>query len=568
MPFASWQSLWGWWWWWEILALVICIGATVGLVQWLLPIQPNSVISILTTVSKTAMLVPAASCLSQLKWHHFSRRPQRLTDLQLFDSASRGPWGSVLFLFQLPRLSTAFLSVGFAVLTIVALGIDPSAQQILAFPVHEAEITTNPVVMGRADAYTSGSYNDPNVKLFTFQYAVLDALRGSTIESYYTCPNKATRCTWGDLTTLGVCSSWNKAQVSSDSCEMISAQTPAQTPEMDNATYANCKYTLSNQDSGNAELASAIYPTNLNLTFRVPSLDVNSGNKVFESDFIAGPYKSETEFGEFFALKAPANLTSFQSQEDFKAPDAEAFYASFWWCSQTLQGITAGSQGVNVENTSWQRLIQSGNRTGAAGVPFIYITQPSGLNYTIEAASYELITSYISQLLRVEAFDQFSDLSDETYNPVLAVGRLLYETHLANMTENLSSTLTNVIRSTSFNENANATNINGKAFFNEGYIQVRWIWLLVPLLETALITLLLGLSIFITVKEPLIKDNVLAYLSTTVENRTRSGSELLMTPWTTEHTLNNQAEDIIVKLEPDKQGQLRFFKQNTRVTNK
>lgn len=169
IPFAGWQSLW-WWWWWEILALVICIGATVGLIvllksidgiplrQWLLFIQPNSTISILTTASKTAMLVPAASCLSQLKWRHFSRRPQRLTDLQLFDSASRGPWGSVLFLFQLPRSFTAFLGVGLAVLTVVALGIDPSAQQILAFPIQETEITTKPIVMGRADAYTSRSY--------------------------------------------------------------------------------------------------------------------------------------------------------------------------------------------------------------------------------------------------------------------------------------------------------------------------------------------------------------------------------------------------------------------------
>lgn len=337
--------------------------------------------------------------------------------------------------------------------------------------------------------------------------------------------------------------------------------------DLDNTTYASCKYTLSNEDSGNAEMARGLYPTNINLTFRVPSLDVNSGNKVFESHFIPGPDAARTELGEFFALKAPENITSFQSQEDFEAPDAEAFYASFWWCSQTLQGITAGSQGVNVKNTSWQRLIQTNGHIGAPEFFYTYITEPSGLNYTIEGWSYESLPPYISDILGAQAFDQFYDSSTElggSHSKVLAVGALLYETHLENITESLAGTLTNIIRSTSFDENANATNIDGKAFFNEVYIQVRWVWLLVPLLETALITLLLALSIFTTLKEPLIKDNVLAYLSTTVEGHTGSESELLMTPWTTERALNDQAEDMIVKLEPDEQGQLRFFRQDTR----
>jgi hypothetical protein len=167
---VNWRSL---WWWWEICALIIASGATVGLVvflkvidnkprrEWFASIQPNSVLSILTTVQKAALMVPVASSISQLKWHHFTsgRRAQRLEDLQLFDSASRGPWGSLLFLLQVPTHTRAIVAASFALLTILALGIGPSAQQLLYFPIQETEITNEAITMGTANAYISTSTN-------------------------------------------------------------------------------------------------------------------------------------------------------------------------------------------------------------------------------------------------------------------------------------------------------------------------------------------------------------------------------------------------------------------------
>ncbi|KAI0007463.1 hypothetical protein F4779DRAFT_591789 [Xylariaceae sp. FL0662B] len=102
-----------WWWWWEILAMILSIACMCILVvlltkinnlplqSWWLPIEPNSLVAVLTTVAKTSMMVPAASCISQLKWRHFMVQPRRLVDLQLFDGASRGPWGSGLLLWSL-----------------------------------------------------------------------------------------------------------------------------------------------------------------------------------------------------------------------------------------------------------------------------------------------------------------------------------------------------------------------------------------------------------------------------------------------------------------------------------
>jgi hypothetical protein len=154
-----------WWWWWEIasaalstlsMCLIVALLFKVDkltLSEWRLPIQPNSLIAILTTIGKTAMLVPAASCLSQLKWRHFHLRPQPLHHLQVFDDGSRGPWGSLMLLFNIR--SRSLLAWGFAVITLMALWVDPMAQQILEFKPRETVMIGPPAEIGSATIYDS-----------------------------------------------------------------------------------------------------------------------------------------------------------------------------------------------------------------------------------------------------------------------------------------------------------------------------------------------------------------------------------------------------------------------------
>jgi hypothetical protein len=132
-----------WWWWWDIGAAVLSAVSMILIIallikvqntplqDWTLPIQPNSLIAVLTTISKTTMMVPIASCLGQLKWHYFSRQAHHLDHLQLFDDATRGPWGAFTILRRIN--SQATLASFLALTTIIALGVEPSAQQILGF---------------------------------------------------------------------------------------------------------------------------------------------------------------------------------------------------------------------------------------------------------------------------------------------------------------------------------------------------------------------------------------------------------------------------------------------------
>ena len=154
-----------WWWWWEIggavlsmisMLLIIIILAKVSdkpLENWRLPIQPNSLIAACTTVGKTAMMVPITSCLSQLKWEHFHWRPHTLDRLQVFDEASLGPWGSFVMLYSV-RFQ-ALLASAFALITLVSLGIDTSAQQILGFPQKSVVMPNISAVVSVADTYRS-----------------------------------------------------------------------------------------------------------------------------------------------------------------------------------------------------------------------------------------------------------------------------------------------------------------------------------------------------------------------------------------------------------------------------
>ncbi len=159
------RSLTSWWWWWEILAMTLSMASMsllafllskingTPLETWNLPIEPHTLIAILTTTGKTALLVPAASCISQLKWRHFTEKPRKLINFQIFDDASRGPWGSILLVWHMTFRARLLVAPGFALVTVLVLGIDPSAQQILKFPVRESPLRNVSVVLGTADMY-------------------------------------------------------------------------------------------------------------------------------------------------------------------------------------------------------------------------------------------------------------------------------------------------------------------------------------------------------------------------------------------------------------------------------
>lgn len=77
------------------------------------------------------MLLPVCGCLSQLKWLWYHRGTQKLDDFEVFDAASRGPFGAALLLYRLKLWDLASLG---SLVTLLALASDAFIQQSLRFP--------------------------------------------------------------------------------------------------------------------------------------------------------------------------------------------------------------------------------------------------------------------------------------------------------------------------------------------------------------------------------------------------------------------------------------------------
>lgn len=88
----------------------ICMGTIIGVLVFLngkkLPpkgpfgLTLNASIAILAKISSAALLLPASEALGQLKWSWFQGDSKKMWDFEIFDNASRGPWGSFLLLIR------------------------------------------------------------------------------------------------------------------------------------------------------------------------------------------------------------------------------------------------------------------------------------------------------------------------------------------------------------------------------------------------------------------------------------------------------------------------------------
>lgn len=63
-------------------------------------ISVNSIISLLSTLSRASLLMPIDECMGQLMWLRYEYRAQRLADVGLYNEASRGAWGALRLVWR------------------------------------------------------------------------------------------------------------------------------------------------------------------------------------------------------------------------------------------------------------------------------------------------------------------------------------------------------------------------------------------------------------------------------------------------------------------------------------
>jgi hypothetical protein len=129
-------------WWWEIGAVIVAIISTSAIVavlvridgksiaSWPYSIQSASLVAVFSSIAKSTLLVPVAMCLSQLKWSYFEK-PRQLAHMQVFDNASRGPWGALVLLWK-TRGMAWMAGVG-ALVTVLLMTFETFSQQAIDF---------------------------------------------------------------------------------------------------------------------------------------------------------------------------------------------------------------------------------------------------------------------------------------------------------------------------------------------------------------------------------------------------------------------------------------------------
>ncbi|KAK8094663.1 hypothetical protein PG997_001348, partial [Apiospora hydei] len=198
-----------------LVGMIILLARTEGqpLSSWSLVISPNAVLSILSTASKACLIQPVSECLSQLKWLHLLQSPKsdKLTDLQKYDDASRGPMGSSKFFYKRP--TNSILPYLGCLMTLVALALDPFTQQILRFDTRLAEADGEYSELRYSHIYDFGATGGPDMGGSAFQTprdnpminAVNLALYGELQLPDLVCPGSV--CQYPAFASMGITSS-------------------------------------------------------------------------------------------------------------------------------------------------------------------------------------------------------------------------------------------------------------------------------------------------------------------------------------------------------------------------
>lgn len=100
---------------WEILSLALAAASILALIailrthdskpspEWSLGpfgVTLNAIVSIVSTVFRASLLMPVAQSISQFGWIWYTQ-PRPFRDICYYDSASRGPLGSIRLLYRL-----------------------------------------------------------------------------------------------------------------------------------------------------------------------------------------------------------------------------------------------------------------------------------------------------------------------------------------------------------------------------------------------------------------------------------------------------------------------------------
>ncbi|KAF1952530.1 hypothetical protein CC80DRAFT_479340 [Byssothecium circinans] len=513
----------------------------------------NAFIAILSKISGAALILPVSEALGQLKWSWFQGHSKTMWDFEIFDNASRGPWGAFLLLIRTKGRALAALG---AIITLFSLALDPFFQQVVDFPDRWSLQGTGaiPRVVWYAPNYlaefrggTLQAQSDAEIfsvaKKFFYDNGTqpIQVGNGTRAELPISCPTG--NCTWAPYKSLGVCSKCVDVsnmltfQCMDTTVDWIANLTGSGTE----STYPNgtvCGYFFNAKNESGPPIMMSGY-----LTTAVQS-EAGSARKgeVLLSrllPLVSSPSKRPI-FGGSVHFKNVRNplldvmivsaANGLESVLRNQTPIAQECLLS--WCVKTIKSTYFQAM--------YEEEILETVENGTAG-PYPWVATPlkNGFdtyyreNVTIQtpavvngsdAVGFGMQNSTFYKIDTVfnEAFPSFyTTTGAPSAKPILRyrfyITGLPYTRNLDfnpwisnNVTlhmEKLATAITNVMRS-----NPTVDRVIGDAFSMEAYVLVRWEWLILPLSLLLLSLLFLVATMKKTSKEGVWKTSAIATL--------------------------------------------------------
>jgi hypothetical protein len=473
----------------------------------------------LSKVASAALLLPVSEALGQLKWSWFQGgKSQKMWDFEIFDNASRGPWGSLLLLVRTRGKSLAALG---AAVTLFSLALDPFFQQVVEYPEHWRMQPNSNGSIPRANGYLPFQYGkefqdgQETLELdqgllgilnrYAYDNGTLPVIFGKGVraEIPLSCPNS--NCTWPAYDTLAMC---NQCADASDRLEFKCLNTTldwVQVPDEDSdslTVYPNgtsCGWYL--------KADSPLLMTGYNVdhdTAHTGELLVERAQPLYDvmsREFLPGYNPVLNISRNPLAHAVIVSGGSYENVQNNGTPVA-VHECVISWCIKTVESIySEGGYTEKVIKTvvndtvgpsPWQidKIFDSSGNS--LGTEYTYrenvSLESNGDTYFIDNQTHTLTlslfddvfpstytvansTSMDDAILRYKQYKLRDPMSrNMTHNP------LLYNNISAHF-DNMVVAMTNILRTS----NTKTEMFMGPAFDMENFVDVRWAWLVLPL---------------------------------------------------------------------------------------
>jgi hypothetical protein len=438
--------------------------------------------------------------------------------MQIFDDASRGPLGALglltrlhptqVFMHQSAGAGWAFWA---SILTILALALDPFAQQVLSFPLRSVSTQAGDLAsISTAQVYDTGNPGGPTA---SWDKNVDVSMQGAVMNGLYTLDKTVAfncmtnNCTWPTFYTVGVCSS----------CTNVTGQTNATCSKPGRSV--SCNYTL---------------PSGIDLQSQRWSSSGGGGVTTLNA--------TTKPTGNFTDRLVDFGIIRIGSNYD----DPEAFDCSLSWCAKRYSRVEVSNGKIATpEIRSWPLGVpeERYTRDGTWMSPFNIPEDEKDFDgpnrtFTINSNDHKTLSGWLTGTLF------------KTQNQQAVAQALFSQPDIPQVIASIATSMTNNIRGA-----RNATMVEGTASREETYIRVNWSWLILPGLVVLMGVVLLAATMWSSRagSDGLWKNSVLA----TMFMQTRGWDGQRAGTWS---DMNIQAEGMKGKLERNEWGGFDFVR--------